>query len=174
MNEMLLRACPKIKKNDVEVNILQEYFMNIGMGKTATSGFEGYELDYFIKGRDITVMNKKNQINIAKQKALNLFDAGYTKPIERNDIKVLGKQALGMLYVGVDSLRAGDYISDHDKKIANKIAYVLCGGDLSQPTKVSEQYLLELERDAFISLCGERRTLERMQYMLKNGKPLRN
>ncbi len=174
MKEMILRASDKFKKNDVEVNILQEYFMNIGMGKTATSGFEGYELDYFIKGRDITVMNKKNQINIAKQKALNLFDAGYTKPIERNDIKVLGKQALGMLYVGVDSLRAGDYISDHDKKIANKIAYVLCGGDLSQPSKVSEQYLLELEREAFISLCGERKTLERMQYMLKNGKPLRN
>ena len=174
MKEMILRASDKFKKNDVEVNILQEYFMNIGMGKTATSGFEGYELDYFIKGRDITVMNKKNQINIAKQKALNLFDAGYTKPIERSDIKVLGKQALGMLFVGVDSLRAGDYISDHDKKIANKIAYVLCGGDLSQPTKVSEQYLLELEREAFISLCGERKTLERMQYMLKNGKPLRN
>ena len=174
MKEMILRASDKFKKNDVEVNILQEYFMNIGMGKTATSGFEGYELDYFIKGRDITVMNKKNQINIAKQKALNLYDAGYTKPIERKDIKVLGKQALGMLYVGVDSLRAGDYISDHDKKIANKIAYVLCGGDLSQPTQVSEQYLLELEREAFISLCGERKTLERMQYMLKNGKPLRN
>ena len=174
MKEMILRASDKFKKNDVEVNILQEYFMNIGMGKTATSGFDGYELDYFIKGRDITVMNKKNQINIAKQMALNLFDAGYTKPIERNDIKVLGKQALGMLYVGVDSLRAGDYISDHDKKIANKIAYVLCGGDLSQPSKVSEQYLLELEREAFISLCGERKTLERMQYMLKNGKPLRN
>ena len=174
MKEMILRASDKFKKNDVEVNILQEYFMNIGMGKTATSGFEGYELDYFIKGRDITVMNKKNQIYIAKQKALNLFEAGYTKPIERNDIKVLGKQALGMLYVGVDSLRAGDYISNHDKKIANKIAYVLCGGDLSQPTKVSEQYLLELEREAFISLCGERKTLERMQYMLKNGKPLRN
>ena len=174
MKEMILRASDKFKKNDVEVNILQEYFMNIGMGKTATSGFEGYDLDYFIKGRDITVMNKKNQIYIAKQKALNLFEAGYTKPIERNDIKVLGKQALGMLYVGVDSLRAGDYISDHDKKIANKIAYVLCGGDLSQPTKVSEQYLLELEREAFISLCGERKTLERMQYMLKNGKPLRN
>jgi len=174
MKEMILRASDKFKKNDVEVNILQEYFMNIGMGKTATSGFEGFELDYFIKGRDITVMNKKNQINIAKQKALNLFDAGYTKPIERSDIKVLGKQALGMLYVGVDSLRAGDYISDHDKKIANKIAYVLCGGDLSQPSKVSEQYLLELEREAFISLCGERKTLERMQYMLKNGKPLRN
>ena len=174
MKEMILRASDKFKKNDVEVNILQEYFMNIGMGKTATSGFEGYELDYFIKGRDVIVMNKKNQIHIAKQKALNLFEAGYTKPIERNDIKVLGKQALGMLYVGVDSLRAGDYISDHDKKIANKIAYVLCGGDLSQPTKVSEQYLLELEREAFISLCGERKTLERMQYMLRNGKPLRN
>ncbi len=174
LKEMALRASDKFRPNDVEVNLLQQYFINIGMAKTATSGFEGFDLDYLIKGRDHVVMNKKNQISIAKQTALNMYEMGYTKPIKRTDIKVLGKQALGMMYVGADSMLAGGYISEHDKKIANKIANVLCGGELSQATRVSEQYLLDLEREAFLSLCGERKTLERIQYMLKNGKPLRN
>ena len=174
LKEMALRASDKFRPNDVEVNLLQEYFINIGMAKTATSGFEGFDLDYLIKGRDHVVMNKKNQISIAKQTAINMYEMGYTKPIKRTDIKVLGKQALGMMYVGADSMLAGGYISEHDKKIANKIANVLCGGELSQATRVSEQYLLDLEREAFLSLCGERKTLERIQYMLKNGKPLRN
>ena len=174
LKEMALRASDKFRPNDVEVNLLQEYFINIGMAKTATSGFEGFDLDYLVKGRDHIVMNKKNQISIAKQTAINMYEMGYTKPIKRTDIKVLGKQALGMMYVGADSMLAGGYISDHDKKIANKIANVLCGGELSQATRVSEQYLLDLEREAFLSLCSERKTLERIQYMLKNGKPLRN
>ena len=174
LKEMALRASDKFRPNDVEVNLLQEYFINIGMAKTATSGFEGFDLDYLVKGRDHIIMNKKNQISIAKQTAINMYEVGYTKPIKRTDIKVLGKQALGMMYVGADSMLAGGYISEHDKKIANKIANVLCGGELSQATRVSEQYLLDLEREAFLSLCGERKTLERIQYMLKNGKPLRN
>ena len=174
LKEMALRASDKFRPNDVEVNLLQEYFINIGMAKTATSGFEGFDLDYLVKGRDHIIMNKKNQISIAKQTAINMYEMGYTKPIKRTDIKVLGKQALGMMYVGADSMLAGGYISEHDKKIANKIANVLCGGELSQATRVSEQYLLDLEREAFLSLCGERKTLERIQYMLKNGKPLRN
>ena len=174
LKEMALRASDKFRPNDVEVNLLQEYFINIGMAKTATSGFEGFDLDYLVKGRDHIIMNKKNQISIAKQTAVNMYEMGYTKPIKRTDIKVLGKQALGMMYVGADSMLAGGYISEHDKKIANKIANVLCGGELSQATRVSEQYLLDLEREAFLSLCGERKTLERIQYMLKNGKPLRN
>ena len=174
LKEMALRASDKFRPNDVEVNLLQEYFINIGMAKTATSGFEGFDLDYLVKGRDHIIMNKKNQISIAKQTAVNMYEMGYTKPIKRTDIKVLGKQALGMMYVGADSMLAGGYISEHDKKIANKIAGVLCGGELSQATRVSEQYLLDLEREAFLSLCGERKTLERIQYMLKNGKPLRN
>ena len=174
LKEMALRASDKFRPNDVEVNLLQEYFINIGMAKTATSGFEGFDLDYLVKGRDHIIMNKKNQISIAKQTAINMYEMGYTKPIKRTDIKVLGKQALGMMYVGADSMLAGGYISEHDKKIANKIANVLCGGEVSQATRVSEQYLLDLEREAFLSLCGERKTLERIQYMLKNGKPLRN
>ena len=174
LKEMTLRASDQFRANDVEVNLLQEYFINIGMAKTATSGFEGFDLDYLVKGRDHVIMNKKNQISIAKKTALNMYDMGYTSPIRRNDIKVLGKQALGMMYVGADSMLAGGYISEHDKKIANKVANVLCGGELSQATRVSEQYLLDLEREAFLSLCGERKTLERIQFMLKNGKPLRN
>ena len=172
--EMTLRASDQFKKNDVEVNLLQEYFLNIGMGKVSTSGYEGFDLNYFKKDKDQVILNKKNQINFAKQTALNLHEAGYTKPIERTDIKVLGQQALGMFYVGADSMLAGGYISDHDKNIAKKIANVISGGNLSQQSFVSEQYLLELEREAFLSLCGERKTLERIQYMLKNGKPLRN
>ena len=174
LKEMALRASDKFRPNDVEVNLLQEYFINVGMAKTATSAYEGFDLDYLVKGRDHVIMNKKNQISIAKNVAINMYDMGYTKPIQKNNIKVLGKQGLGMLYVGADSMLAGGYISEHDKKIANKIANVLCGGELSQATYVSEQYLLDLEREAFLSLCGEKKTLERIQYMLKNGKPLRN
>ena len=103
-----------------------------------------------------------------------MAENGYTKPIERKDIKVLGKQALGAFLVGTDQMAAGKYISEHDKKIANKLAYVMAGGDLSENQMVSEQYLLELEREAFLSLTGERKTLERLQHMLKKGKPLRN
>ena len=172
--EMALRASDQFKKNDVELNLLQEYFLNIGMGKTSTSGHEGYGLNYLMKNKDLIIMNKKNQISHAKKIALQMHDNGYTKPIQRNDIKVLGQQALGAFYVGADSMLVGGYISDHDKKIAKKIANVLAGGNLSQSTLVSEQYLLDLEREAFLSLCGEKKTLERIQFMLKNGKPLRN
>jgi len=120
------------------------------------------------------VVNKDRQLAEAKKQALLLAEAGYTKPIQRTDIKVLGKQALGMFLVGTDSMLASNYISEHDKKIANKLAYVMAGGDLSEPTLVSEQYLLDVEREAFLSLTTERKTMERIQNMLKTGKPLRN
>ena len=103
-----------------------------------------------------------------------MAEQGYTRPIERTDIKVLGKQALGAFLVGTDQMQAGNYISEHDKKIANKLAWVMAGGDLSEPQQVSEQYLLDLEREAFLSLCGERKTLERLQHMIQKNKPLRN
>ena len=104
----------------------------------------------------------------------SIANRGYTKPIKNKEIKVLGKQSLGMFYVGSDSMMSGIYISKHDKKIANKLAYVMSGGDLSEPSYVSEDYLLEIEREAFLSLCGEKKTLERIEHMLKTGKPLRN
>ncbi|MCB0606054.1 MAG: 3-hydroxyacyl-CoA dehydrogenase, partial [Saprospiraceae bacterium] len=99
---------------------------------------------------------------------------GYSQPAARNDIQTLGRTALGTFTVGVESFKMGGYISDHDALIAKKVAFAICGGDLSMPTKVSEQYLLDLEREAFLSLCGEKKTLERIQHMLQTGKPLRN
>ncbi len=172
--EMTLRASDLFRKNDVELNTLQEYFLTIAMAKVSTSGYEAYDSGLLQHGKDIIVVNKDRQIAEAKKHALLMAEAGYTQPIRRNDIKVLGKQALGMFLVGTDQMVAGNYISDHDKKIANKLAYVMAGGDLSEPTLVSEQYLLDLEREAFLSLCTEKKTMERIQYMLKVGKPLRN
>jgi 3-hydroxyacyl-CoA dehydrogenase len=172
--EMALRASDLFRKNDVELNVLQEYFLTVGMAKVATSAYEGFDTGVLQKGRDIVVVNKDRQIATAKQVALQMAEQGYTQPVRRKDIKVLGKQALGMFLVGTDQMEAGKYISEHDKKIANKLAYVMAGGDLSEATFVSEQYLLDLEREAFLSLTGERKTLERIQYMLTKGKPLRN
>jgi len=172
--EMALRASDTFRKNDVELNVLQEYFLAVGMAKVATSAYEGFDIGVLQKGKDIVVVNKERQIAEAKKHAILMAEAGYTQPVKRNDIKVLGKQALGMFLVGTDQMQAGQYISEHDKKIANKLAYVMAGGDLSEPTLVNEQYLLDLEREAFLSLCTERKTLERIQFMLTKGKPLRN
>ena len=172
--EMALRASDTFRKGDVELNVLQDYFLTIGMAKVSTSAYEAYDLGLLQKGKDVIVVNKDRQIATAKAQAKLMADSGYTKPIKRNDVKVLGKQALGMFLVGTDAMEDSNYISEHDQKIANKLAYVMAGGDLSEPTLVSEQYLLDLEREAFLSLCTERKTLERIQHMLKTGKPLRN
>lgn len=172
--EMTVRASDLFRKNDVELNVLQEHFLTIGMAKVATSAYEAFDTNIFQKGKDVVVVNKDRQIAEAKKHALLLAEAGYTQPAPRKDIKVLGKQALGMFLVGTDQMQAGKYISEHDKKIANKLAYVMAGGDLSEATLVSEQYLLDLEREAFLSLCTEKKTLERIQFMLTKGKPLRN
>lgn len=172
--EMTLRAADLYRKNDVELNTLQEYFLTVAMAKVATSAYEAFDMGVLQKGKDIVVVNKDRQIAEAKKHALLMAEAGYTQPIPRKDVKVLGKQALGMFLVGTDQMVAGQYISEHDQKIANKLAYVMAGGDLSEPTLVSEQYLLDIEREAFLSLCTERKTLERIQYMLTKGKPLRN
>ncbi len=172
--EMALRASDTFRKNDVELNVLQEYFLTIGMAKVSTSAYEAYDLGVLQKGKDIVVVNKDRQIATAKAHAKLMAESGYTQPAQRTDVKVLGKQALGMFLVGTDSMEAGHYISEHDKKIADKLAYVMAGGDLSEASYVSEQYLLDLEREAFLSLCTERKTLERIQHMLKTGKPLRN
>ena len=172
--EFALRAQDLFHKNDVELNVLQEYFLTIGMAKVSTSAYEAFDLGILQHGKDIVVVNKDRQIATAKAHARLMAEAGYTQPVKRKDIKVLGKQALGMFLVGTDAMEDSNYISEHDKKIANKLAYVMAGGDLSEPTLVTEQYLLDLEREAFLSLCTERKTLERIQHMLKTGKPLRN
>ncbi|WP_369047601.1 3-hydroxyacyl-CoA dehydrogenase NAD-binding domain-containing protein [Tenacibaculum sp. UWU-22] len=172
--EMALRAQDLFHKGDVQLNILQEHFLTIAMAKVATSAYEAFDMNVLQKGKDVVVVNKDSQIAEAKKHAVLLADSGYTQPVKRKDVLVLGKQALGMFMVGTDAMEASRYISEHDHKIANKLAYVMTGGDLSEPTKVTEQYLLDLEREAFLSLATERKTLERIQYMLKTGKPLRN
>lgn len=172
--EMALRASDTFHKNDVELNVLQEYFLTVGMAKVSTSAHEAFDLGILQKGKDVVVVNKDRQIAEAKKHALLMSESGYTQPVKRTDVKVLGKSALGMFLVGTDSMQAGKFISEHDRKIANKLAYVMAGGDLSEPTLVSEQYLLDLEREAFLSLLTERKTLERIQFMLTKGKPLRN
>src|SRR5690606_26088156 len=158
----------------VELNVLREHFLNIGMAKVSTSASEAFDLNILQKGKDVVVVNNDRLIAEAKKHALLMAEAGYTQPVRRKDIKVLGQQALGMFLVGTHAMEAGGYISQHDLKIANKLAYVMAGGDLSEATLVTEQYLLDLEREAFLSLCTERKTLERIQHMLKTGKPLRN
>lgn len=172
--EMALRASDTFKKNDVELNALREYFLSIAMAKVSTSAYEAFDLGILQKGKDVVIVNKDRQLAMAKAHAQLLAEAGYTSPPKRKDIKVLGQQALGMFLVGTDAMKAGHYISEHDKKIANKLAYVMAGGDLSEATYVTEQYLLDLEREAFLSLCTEPKTLERIQHMLKKGKALRN
>ena len=172
--EMALRASDSFSKGDVELNVLQENFLTIGMAKVSTSAHEAFDLGLLQKGKDVVVVNKDRQIATAKAHAKLMAESGYTQPVTRTDVKVLGKQALGMFLVGTDAMKDSRYISEHDMKIANKLAYVMAGGDLSEPTLVTEQYLLDLEREAFLSLCTERKTLERIQSMLKTGKPLRN
>lgn len=172
--EMTRRAAKTYQKDDVELNRLRENFLTIGMAKVAKSAHEAYDLNILERGKDVVVVSRDRQLAIAKQHARIMADNAYSQPVKTNNIKVLGRQALGAFLVGTDQMKAGRYISDHDQKIANKLAYVMSGGDLSEASYVSEQYLLDLEREAFLSLCGERKTLERLQHMIKKGKPLRN
>ncbi|MCB0484943.1 MAG: 3-hydroxyacyl-CoA dehydrogenase/enoyl-CoA hydratase family protein [Flavobacteriaceae bacterium] len=171
--EMALRATEGVLKDDVKLNKLRDYFINVAMAKVATSAYEAYDLGFLKEHKDIVVVNKDRQIATAKRYAIQMLEDGYTQPIPKKAY-VLGQQALGMFLVGTDSLEKGHFASEHDKKIANKLGYVMAGGDLSEPAYVSEQYLLDLEREAFMSLTTERKTLERIQHMLKTGKPLRN
>ncbi|MFK5879702.1 MAG: 3-hydroxyacyl-CoA dehydrogenase/enoyl-CoA hydratase family protein [Flavobacteriaceae bacterium] len=171
--EMAVRASEGLLKDDVKLNKLRDYFINVAMAKVATSAHEAYDLGFLKHDKDIVVINKDRQIATAKRHAILMLEDGYTQPVPKQ-VKVLGQQALGMFLVGTDSLEKGHYASAHDKKIADKLGYVMAGGDLSEPTIVSEQYLLDLEREAFMSLMTERKTLERIEHMLKTGKPLRN
>ncbi|GIV33991.1 MAG: 3-hydroxyacyl-CoA dehydrogenase [Chitinophagales bacterium] len=172
--ELVLRVSDSFRKGDVQLNRLQEAFVNIATAKVATSAYEAMHMDILKKDRDIVILNKDRAIAAAKQEVLRLYDLGYTRPIMREDITVLGRTALGGLYSGSYGFYFGNYATEHDYLIARKLAYVMTGGDLSGEQKVSEQYLLDLEREAFLSLCGEQKTIERMQHMLEKGKPLRN
>ncbi len=171
--EMSKRVSDLWIKDDVKLNRLRDVFINIAMAKVATSAYEAYDLGFFQHHKDIVVVNADRQIATAKKHAIQMLTDGYTQPVPQK-VRVLGQQALGMFLVGTDSLVSGKYASEHDQKIANKLGYVMAGGDLSEPTDVSEQYLLDLEREVFLSLLAERKTLERIEHTLKTGKPLRN
>lgn len=171
--EMTLRVADSLEDGDIQVNNLRNAYMNIAMAKVSTSAHEAKAMNYLRRGDEI-VVSRARLITEAKRAALELAEAGYSQPKQRKDIKVLGKSALGMFLAGANTMVSGKYISEHDKKISEKLAYVMCGGDLSAPTLVSEQYLLDLEREAFLSLTGEKKTLERIQSILTSGKPLRN
>jgi 3-hydroxyacyl-CoA dehydrogenase len=172
--EMALRASDEFREGLVENNILQERYLTIATAKVSTSAHEAFDLGILRRGHDEISMNQSRVIADAKRSVIDIAADGYTRPQERTDVKVLGRGGLGAMLAGVNGMKTGNYISEHDAKIAGKLAYVMCGGDLSEPALVSEQYLLDLEREAFLSLCGERKTLERLQHMLKTGKPLRN
>ncbi|HEV7351214.1 3-hydroxyacyl-CoA dehydrogenase/enoyl-CoA hydratase family protein [Telluribacter sp.] len=171
--EMAVRCSDLYRTGDPELNVLQNAFMNIAQAKVSTSAQEAYEMNY-LQDKDQIVLNRSRLLAEAKQAALELADNGYTQPTQRTDIKVQGKTGIALFQAGIAQMRMANYISDHDVKIANKLAHVICGGDLSYPQNVTEQYLLDLEREAFLSLCGEKKTLERMQGLLTGGKPSRN
>jgi len=172
--EFTLRASDEMHEDEPETITLKNRFLTIATAKVATSAFEGFDIGVFRKGHDEVVLNQGRRIAEAKRSVIEIADSGYTTPVQRKDIKVLGRSALGALYAGINGMWRANYATDHDVVVAKKLAYVMCGGDLSEPGLVSEQYLLDLEREAFLSLCGERKTLERIQSVLKGGKPVRN
>lgn len=171
--EFALRASDSFFAGDVQIPTLIDRFRNIAMASVGTSAAEAFNYGYLIEGRDQVVLNKDRNIAEAKKRALKLAE-NYTQPLQRTDITVMGRTGLGALYAAANELRLGKYASEHDIKIAKKIAWVLCGGDLTGTPKVSEQYLLDLEREAFLSLAGEDKTKARIQHMLQTNKPLRN
>jgi 3-hydroxyacyl-CoA dehydrogenase len=171
--ELTLRVSDNFADGDIQLNGLKNAFLTIGTAKVSTSGQEAFDIGFLRRGDKVSI-NKNHQITDAKQMVTELAEAGYTQPVQRKDIKVLGKSGLGMVYAGANTMYSGGYMSEYDKFISEKLGYIMCGGDLSAPTLVSEQYLLDLEREAFLSLTGQKKTLERIQHMLTTGKPLRN
>jgi len=172
--EFVLRAADEMHEDEPETITLKNRFLTIATAKVATSAQEAFGLGILRKGQDEVIMNQGRRIAEAKKSVIEIYDSGYTTPVQRKDIKVLGQSALGALYAGVNGMNVAGYATNHDSVVAKKLAYVMCGGDLSEPTLVSEQYLLDLEREAFLSLTGEKKTLERIQSVLKGGKPVRN
>ena len=172
--EFVVRLSDEFKEGDIELNNFRERFLTIATARVSTSAEEAYGLGMLKKGHDEISISRRRLLSDAKAAVLEISGMGYTMPAVRRDIKVLGRSALGVVYAGANSMYSGHFMSEYDKFISEKLGYVLCGGDLSASTLVSEQYLLDLEREVFLSLCGEKKTLERIQSILTSGKPLRN
>ena len=171
--EMALRMGDARRTGDVELNRLQQAFMNIATAKVSTSAYEALELNY-LRTQDRIVLNRSQVISEAKKEAILLAEAGYVQKNRRSDVWVEGKQGLALFKAGIQGMLMGRYISEHDALIGNKLAFAICGGDLDAPQQVTEQYLLDLEREAFLSLTGEQKTMDRIGSLLSGGKPLRN
>ena len=172
--EFALRASDEMREGDLRTNVIRNRFLTIGQAKVATSAHEAFNLGYLDPKKDEVIISRAHQLHRAKEICIRMADKGYLPPKKRKDILVLGNEGLGLVYAGANTMRSGNYISEHDQFISEKLGFVLCGGDLSTPTKVSEDYLLELERKTFLELCMQRKSLERMQSLLKTGKILRN
>jgi 3-hydroxyacyl-CoA dehydrogenase len=163
-----------MNEGNIRSNQFRHRFLTIGQAKVSTSAYEAFELGYLRDGIDEVIVSRDYQLIYAKSVALQMANKGYVAPLRRNDIKVLGKEALGLVYVGANSMMAGNYISEYDRLISEKLGFVLAGGDLSAVSEVSDQYLLDIERKTFVELCTQRKTLERIQSLVQKGKILRN
>ena len=172
--EFAKRLSEELKDGDIKINRMRERFLTIGQAKVSTSAYEAFDLGYLRPGIDEVVVSRDHQLARAKAAALELAEKGYVAPKREKNITVMGQEGLGIVYVGSNSMLSGNYMSDHDRVISEKLGFVLCGGDLSENTVVSEQYLLDLERRAFVELCAERKTMERLESIIKYGKILRN
>lgn len=172
--EFVVRAGKEMHMDEPEMNTLKNRFMTIATAKVGTSAQEAFSLGIYRQGIDEIVLNPNRRVAYAKQAVLQLHQAGYIRPLEETAIPVLGRAGLGPLLAGIHAMKTAGYATDHDALVAKKLASVMCGGDLSEPTTVDEQYLLDLEREAFLSLCGEKKTLERIQSVLTSGRPIRN
>ena len=172
--EFAKRLSDELMAGDIKINRLRERFLTIGQAKVSTSAYEAFDLGYLREGVDEVVVSRYYQLARAKAACLELAEKGYIAPKRGKNITVVGQEGLGIVYVGANTMLSGKYISEHDAFISEKLGYVLCGGDLSENTLVSEQYLLDLERKAFVELCMQRKTLERIESLVKYGKILRN
>ena len=172
--EFAKRLSEELKAGDIKTNRLRQRFLTIGQAQVSKSAYEAFDLGYLREGIDEVVVSRDLQLTRAKQACLELADAGYIAPKRGKNVTVMGQEGLGLIYVGANSMLSGKYMSEHDGVISEKLGFVLCGGDLSENTVVSEQYLLDLERKAFVELCMQRKTLERLESLVKYGKILRN
>jgi len=173
VKELVLRAVESALPDEDLFPRIKKVSETIAMARVSTSAVEAQEIG-FLRDTDHITMNRDRLIEDAKQTALAMVREGYTPPRPRTDIPVLGEAALATIKLAIHMMIRGGFISEYDGHVARKLAHIITGGDLSHKTLVSEQYLLDLEREAFVSLCGERKTQERIQHMLKTGKPLRN
>ena len=174
--EMLIRCIEQIIRNDEADYFpgVRHAWETIGLAKVSTSAAEAAKLRYLRNGETTIVLNRDWVIGEAKAQVLQMAARGYRPRLQRTDIPAIGESGLSLFKLILHQMRVGGQISEHDQKVGTKLAYILCGGDLTSLHFVSEQYLMDLEREVFLSLCGESKTLERITHTLKTGRPLRN